>query len=91
MPKYPNEGERPADLAERVAESDSRLPAGKGGRKEMDMAKFSERKVAKGTEKGGQMYPNNGLKQPVRSYSTTFSAVKVLKQMFIIQKANASA
>lgn len=50
---------------------------------ETKMAKFSEKKVKKGAEKGVRMFPNNGLKQPVRPYSSTFSAVTVLKQMYL--------
>lgn len=55
------------------------------------MAKFSERKGQKGAEKGVRIHPNNGLKQPVRTYGSTFSAVSVLKQMFFTPKAKASA
>jgi hypothetical protein len=55
------------------------------------MAKFSDRKgQQKGTEKV-QMLPNNGLGDPVRSYDSTFSAVNVIKKMFLAHKATPSA
>jgi hypothetical protein len=46
------------------------------------MAKFSERKGGKVTDRPAQMYPKNGLKVPVRDYDSTFSAVTVLTEMF---------
>jgi hypothetical protein len=55
------------------------------------MAKFSERKGQKSAEKGVRMYPNNGLKEPVRPYASTFSAVTVLKEMFFTPKPKAGA
>lgn len=36
----------------------------------------------KGSTKPVRKYPNNGLKEPVRAFESTFSAVTVLKQMF---------
>jgi len=58
---------------------------------ERDMAKFSERKGKENAEKGVRMYPNNGLKRPVRDYDSTFSAVTVLAQMFLAPKPNTGA
>jgi hypothetical protein len=33
-----------------------------------------------------RMYPNNGLKQPIKKYEETFSAVTVVKEMFFTRK-----
>jgi hypothetical protein len=38
----------------------------------------------KGGEKASRMYPRNELKQPVRSFEDTFSAVEVVKGQFCL-------
>jgi hypothetical protein len=45
--------------------------------------KLSERKgFSTPADKPVRMYPNNGLKQPVHDYDTTFSAVTLMKEVF---------
>jgi hypothetical protein len=50
----------------------------------------TERRPLKTADKLVRMYPNNGLREPVRAYDKTFSALSVLKTMFF-PKSNAKA
>ena len=51
----------------------------------------SEKKVVshKSCDKPVRMYPNNGLREPVRTFASTFSAVTVVKEMFFTSKTSA--
>ena len=47
-------------------------------------AKTTEKRppVSTSGDKVVRMYPNNGLREPVRKYEDTFSAITVVKEMF---------
>jgi hypothetical protein len=47
----------------------------------------AKRVASKAAEMSVRMYPNNGLKEPVRKYESTFSAVTVIREMFFPAKA----
>jgi hypothetical protein len=51
----------------------------------------TERRSLQAAEKLVRMYPNNGLKTPVRKYKETFSALAVLKTMFFGKESAKSA
>jgi hypothetical protein len=54
------------------------------------MDRTDKKALPKAGDKVVRMYPNNGLKEPVRSYKDTFSAVAVVKEMFFKEEgANA--
>lgn len=53
------------------------------------MAMTEKKAGSKVAPKPARMYPNNGLKEPVRKYEETFSAVTVVKEMFFSPKAGA--
>ncbi|MGD0331952.1 MAG: hypothetical protein ABSA90_01710 [Xanthobacteraceae bacterium] len=54
-------------------------------------AKTTEKRppVSTSGDKVVRMYPNNGLKEPVRKYEDTFSAITVVKEMFFSGQAKA--
>jgi hypothetical protein len=56
---------------------------------EVDMQRTDKKAPAKSGDKVVRMYPNNGLKRPVRKYKDTFSALTVVKEMFFTRKAKA--
>ncbi|MGM4991301.1 hypothetical protein [Tardiphaga sp. 841_E9_N1_2] len=54
------------------------------------MNRTDKKALPKAGDKVVRMYPNNGLKQPVRKYKDTFSAIDVVKEMFF-KKESAKA
>lgn len=55
------------------------------------MDRTDKKALPKAGDKAVRMYPNNGLKEPVRKYEDTFSAVAVVKEMFFAKKEGANA
>ncbi|WP_161500033.1 hypothetical protein [Bradyrhizobium sp. AC87j1] len=55
------------------------------------MDRTDKKALPKAGDKVVRMYPNNGLKQPVRKYEDTFSAVAVVKEMFFAKEEVAEA